>query len=306
MNKKNQNHYERIYLEDENGNITFYGYKKENETIELKRTYSEKQIRRAKCITKMETYARQLGGFVTMCYVKDELLFNKLGISQQNIARLIYTSTYIDYNDREENVLIKKRISEGKKYIDRKYLKKILKLSTKTFNSFMDEMIDKQLLFEANGKIYVSTEYFSKGKCRFKDGTYTRLYINTTKSLYENCTVRQHRQLSYVYQLIPFMHFKNNVICKNPYEEDMCNVEKMNLKEICKLLGVNPANSARLEKDLLKFNVTLQDHKYYLFSMVMVKTLDGMRDFFVVNPSVIWKGTDVDDVVDIIDCMFFK
>ena len=31
MNKKNQNHYERIYLEDENGNITFYGYKKENE-----------------------------------------------------------------------------------------------------------------------------------------------------------------------------------------------------------------------------------------------------------------------------------
>ena len=28
MNKKNQNHYERIYLEDENGNITFYGYKK--------------------------------------------------------------------------------------------------------------------------------------------------------------------------------------------------------------------------------------------------------------------------------------
>ena len=89
MNKKNQNHYERIYLEDENGNITFYGYKKENETIELKRTYSEKQIRRAKCITKMETYARQLGGFVTMCYVKDELLFNKLGISQPNIARLI-------------------------------------------------------------------------------------------------------------------------------------------------------------------------------------------------------------------------
>ena len=226
MNKKNQNHYERIYLEDENGNITFYGYKKENETIELKRTYSEKQIRRAKCITKMETYARQLGGFVTMCYVKDELLFNKLGISQPNIARLIYTSTYIDYNDREENVLIKKRTSEGKKYIDRKYLKKILKLSTKTFNSFMDEMIDKQLLFEANDKIYVSTEYFSKGKCRFKDGTYTRLYINTTKSLYENCTVRQHKQLSYVYQLIPFMHFKNNVICKNPYEEDMCNVEK--------------------------------------------------------------------------------
>ena len=113
MNKKNQNHYERIYLEDENGNITFYGYKKENETIELKRTYSEKQIRRAKCITKMETYARQLGGFVTMCYVKDELLFNKLGISQQNIARLIYTSTYIDYNDREENVLIKKRISQA-------------------------------------------------------------------------------------------------------------------------------------------------------------------------------------------------
>ena len=89
-------------------------------------------------------------------------------------------------------------------------------------------------------------------------------------------------------------------------EEDMCNVEKMNLKEICKLLGVNPANSARLEKDLLKFNITLQDHKYYLFSMVMVKTLDGMRDFFVVNPSVIWKGTNVDDVIDIIDCMFFK
>lgn len=306
MSKKNQNHYERIYLEDENGNITFYGYKKENETIELKRTYSEKQIRRAKCITKMETYAKQLGGFVTMYYVKDELLFNKLGISQPNIARLIYTSTYIDYNDREENVLIKKRVSEGKKYIDRKYLKKILKLSTKTFNSFMDEMINKQLLFEANDKIYVSTEYFSKGKCRFKDGTYTRLYINTTKSLYENCTVRQHKQLSYVYQLIPFMHFKNNVICKNPYEEDMCNVEKMNLKEICKLLGVNPANSARLEKDLLKFNITLQDHKYYLFSIVMVKTLDGMRDFFVVNPSVIWKGTNVDNVIDIIDCMFFK
>ena len=304
MSKKK---YKKIWLEDEEGNIEFGGIKEDSEHIKLVKELNDEVLRKIKHKNQTDYWFKEFGGYIHMSYTRNQLLFNELNISRPNISRIIYLATYIEYNYKEENLLVRKRANiNNTKHLNKKDLKKLLKLSPNAFREFIKEMKELNLLYEVEDKFYLTDEYFSKGKCRFKDGTYTRLYINTTKSLYENCTVRQHRQLSYVYQLIPFMHFKNNVICKNPYEEDMCNVEKMNLKEICKLLGVNPANSARLEKDLLKFNITLQDHKYYLFSMVMVKTLDGMRDFFVVNPSVIWKGTDVEDVVDIIDCMFFK
>ena len=58
--------------------------------------------------TKVNELNTILGGFVTMYYVKNKLLFNEVDIMPASVSRLIYLATYLDYNDRENGLLVYK------------------------------------------------------------------------------------------------------------------------------------------------------------------------------------------------------
>lgn len=245
-----------------------------------------------------------------MLCVKNELLFNNIEIDRANIARLIYLSTFIDYNNRQENLLIK----HGKGYkiepMSRTDIKKVLKLSDTAFKAFLSDLKANNLLFESNGKYYISQDYFSRGKSNFKDKEYTRIYIDTTRFLYENCTSRQHKQLSYIFQLVPFMHYELNILCDNPLEPDVYKLKKLNLTNICEMLGLSTArpNLVKFKNDIIKFYITIDGEKYYFFTYVLLNTINnvGIRDYFVVNPKIVWGGKDTDVVKDTIQACFFK
>ena len=171
-----------------------------------------------------------------------------------------------------------------------------MKLSNDTLSLFLKEIKNKKLLYEENGKYYLSNKIVTKGKCDFTRGEYTRVFIKTTRFLYKNCKQSQHKHLAYVFQLIPHLHFETNTICKNPEETNDENIEKMSLEEICKFLkvGTSKPNMRKLEKKLLEFYVEVNNKKYYLFKRVIIKGLEENTDFFAVNPCVIWKGSKLD------------
>lgn len=255
----------------------------------------------------LHEFTHNLGGFIQMCYVKNELLFNKLKIGKANISRLIYLATYIDYNNRKENLLV--RYSENNKVValTRDEIRSLLKLSERTFINFLNEMRSNNLIFTYDDKFYISPDYFTKGKNKL-EGDYTRIFINTTKFLFENCNSRQHKQLSYVYQLIPYMNHELNVICNNPNESDFAKLDKLGLKNICEVLGVSLDKKSmyRFENDLLKFKIEVGNRIYYIFKRVIVKGGNGKYDYFVINPKIVWSGNNVELIKDTVSSLFFK
>ena len=144
-------------------------------------------------------------------------------------------------------------------------------------------------MFEANNKIYLNTIYVNKGNSKFKDKEYTRIFIDTTRDLYEHCKPRQHKHLSYVYQLLPFLHYDTNILCRNPEETDINKLDRLHFTDICEMLNLSgdKGNMDKLKKDLFKFYITKDDKKYYFLAYITVKQEIGKRSYYVVNPYVI-------------------
>lgn len=304
--------YKRIIEEDTEGNQTVVGLIKQGETVKVVKDLGPAQMAIINQKDELKTHCKNLGGFVNVCYVKNELLFNEFNLKLATITRLIYLATYIDYNDREENVLVKHGKDYKVEYLTKKDIQNILKLPKSPFYLFLKESKEKNILFEVNGKFYLSNKIFAKGKGNlrgnFDTKNFTRIFINTTRVLYQNCPISQHKQLAYVFQLIPYMNYETNTICKNPEEKDKRLLKRLSLKEICELLNIGASNSAKykFEHNLLSFYIEVNEVKYYLFKRIIIKGVNGRNDFFAVNPCVVWKGSDLNTSREILESLVFN
>lgn len=299
--------YKKIYTEDSSGNVEYAGLMRESEDIKIVKKTSNEQNKAIRRKDELGQYASGLGGFIELMYISNELLFNDIGIDRSNISRLIYLATYIDYNNREENVLVKHGKNNKLEYLTKKDIKDIMGLSDATFNRFFSDLITNDLLFEANDKFYITTKYFSKGKSKFDKKKYTRVYINTTRKLYKGCSTRQHIKLSYIFQLLPFLNYETNVLCSNPNEIESDKLERLGLSDICSLLGLSTdkKSMSKFEHDLYKISINIDDNYYYMFTRVITKG-EYHNDFFVINPNIIWNGSNIDKTKETIKWLYFS
>lgn len=305
-------HYERVYAVDTHGNRRSLGViDSKTEEVFFRRKTNELTPKQKKLLenkSELTIYSEKLGGFIHMYYVKNELLFNELNIDNANISRLIYLATYIDYNNNKENLLV--RYGQSKKTIPmtRKDIKEKMGLKDRAFINFMKEMKEKSLIYEVDNKFYINPDYFNRGKNKIDSKSYTRVFIDTTRKLYENCSPRQHKQLSYIFQLVPYIHKELNIICGNPEAMDYSKINKLSLKDICEKLGLstNYETMKKLRRDLLKFHIDNGEEKYFLLSYVKVENGYGIKDYFTVNPYVIWSGMDTCEIREVIDLFFFE
>lgn len=184
----------------------------------------------------------------------------------------------------------------------RKEMQLVLKLGDTAFKKFLKDVNDNNLLIEEDGLYKLNRDYFSKGKVD-KNKAYTRIYVNTVRELYEGCKPTQHKTLSYIFRLIPKIHYDTNTICHNSSDEVP---EHMNLKEICEFLGVNSDNSTRLKKDLTKFHIFKNEMKYNLLAYITVEIDGTIKGYFAVNPMVVYGGSNYEEVKNLIGKLFFK
>lgn len=224
-----------------------------------------------------------LGGFVQVMYANNELLFNEI-LSPAEVSRVLYLSTFINY----ENMLVKKGLYNKDIPMTRKDIEKVMKLNRSAFNGFIKALKDKGILLEKDNVYYLSEKLFNKGKTKQKEG-YTRLFIQTTRRLYESCNSRKHKQLGYCFQLIPFIHYEQNRLCKNPNEQNIFNISNFTLKEICKLLKISTVNSSRFEKSLLNFTVTWEGNEIPVIKRV---TVNNSNTCFVFNPILVYASNN--------------
>ena len=245
-----------------------------------------------------------------MFYAKNEVLFNEINLDPQTVSRLIYLATYVEYNDKEENLLIRKITNNKSVAMKRKDIKLVMGLGDDVFRRFMNELLEKDMMFNVDGKFYLNSQYFTKGTVKTAEDEvrlckdYTRIFIDTVRQLYNGCpTTRRHGQLGYVFQLIPFLNREENVLVDE-------NNKPLGLTEICKILKVkvdgNSKNENKLETALLKFTVEVANKKHYLFKRVMVKGYNHTKDFFIINPYVIWSGNNLESRKKSIIRLYFR
>lgn len=286
---------------------------KDNEIIDIKDRRKNLTAQQRYFLNKSNEFKRHcdsLGGYIHMIYAKNEILFNKSEIDKANISRIIYLATYMDYNDRKEGLLCVRSQHSKLEPIDKKTMQSILKLTDSTFKRFLKDMKDNELIYEVDKKFYVNPIYFNRGDIdkdvkKSVDKSYCRLFIKPIRDLYEGCKTSKHKILASIYQLIPYIHLRTNALCLNPSEITK-EPQKMDSKTLCKLLGMSIDRSQmnKFIKDLYSFTVDIENKTYKLFSYV--KIISDNRDFYVVNPYVIYMGNDVDYVKKVAKDYFFK
>ena len=261
---------------------------------QIKRIVTEKEKAIINNKDELRRMNKVLGGFLRVMYVENELLFNKIGLDSSEVARVLYLATYMDYENRNDGLLVKKE-KRLPVPMTRKDLFEVMNLGERAFKTFISSMKKVGLIIEKDKQFYMNTDYFKKGEATRKE-TYTRLYIETTKKLYEGCTARQHKQLGYILQLIPYASYDLNILENEG--------KRLSIEEICELVGLSTERktTSKMHRELKKFTVKLDEKEYYLFGTITVNDITG----YCINPLVSYRGNDMGEKRAIIKLMLFN
>ena len=314
MNKN----YNRISIEDTQGNTSYKGvYDPTREDVEITKKKPELTPKQKAFLRELnrkngeakEVFEHGLGGFINMYYVKNSVLYENTNLKTVNICRVLYLATYIDWNTGQENLLVKPGQFKINYPMTKNEMQALLGLTKNPFYEFLNDVKNNGLMYEVEGKFYMNPDYFNKGKAN-KEKEYTRLYINTVRNLYAQCKPRQHKQLSYLFKLIPKTHYLTNIIVHNPEEKDSLKLKYMDMIDICNFLNVNNTgnNSSKLKKELI--NLVLDDGftKSSTFKQIIAKgaEFEGETSYYVLNPKIFYAGDDFEVASEILRVCFFK
>lgn len=231
---------------------------------------------------------KDYGPFTFLIYSPTEDL--QLKIQPANLTRLIYLSTFLSF----EGWLI----TDIGQSIDKELCKEILGILDDTFLNFWNEMIQSNIFKYDNKRIYINKNIFTKGDLP-KNKTATRLNCQTVRYLYEHCqNIRCHKNLSYIFKIIPWVNREWNIVCWNPEEKERGFIQYMTLGDFADKVGYSRKNARRLAELLKK--VTFRKSKEYrdkkAFLYVVDKGLKADEWLIVMNPLVYYGGNNYQNI----------
>lgn len=237
--------------------------------------------RRAEKLRYMQLAKSELGGFY---FVLTENVFDD--IKPETATKLIMLCTYLDYSNR----LMKTR----KTPMQKSDIQQILKLSRSATYQFWNEVKDKYIT-ECNGILYIADNSQIFRHSIPKDDKYLQLqkiYINSVRSLYNQTDIRKHRQLGYIFKLLPHISLEFNIFCKDVFEQELDNIETLTITDLCNLVHYDVTQSTRLIRELQSIKFIHNGNKEYLLSFVDNGTDNPNSKKIFVNPHIIFNGTD--------------
>lgn len=195
-------------------------------------------------------------------------------------TRFLLLSTYANYIENGGYLTY-----DNNKIIDREGVGVILKLPYPTVTSTLKIMIDNNLLQKDKIGYKINGDISIRGKLSKSEDLkcHTRIFDEGFRSLYNGCTPKQHKQLYYLFKLLPYISLKFNAICSNPDEEIPNKVNPLTIKEICEIVGYNDNQSARFEKEM--YELRLYDQRV----IIGIKNEFGI--WFKTNPRLHYGGT---------------
>lgn len=192
------------------------------------------------------------------------------------------------------------KLDNNKTHIDKKMLFKMLNMSRPKFKELWDKLIDNKLLIEQDGIIHINVLYFYKGKEKeYKKltnnkkfvGEFTRLYIETTRKLYEGTPSKSLKKYAVVYKLLPYVNWRYNILCKNIYEDNKSRLELLTIEDIAEISGYDTSNLRKFKKDLF----SLKYDNMSIFGRFN-DTASNKNDMILINPLFYHRGSDLNEL----------
>ena len=207
----------------------------------------------------------------------------QLEMRKQFLTRFIFICTNMNYNNR----VVFGNAKGKEKLAKEKDLQEILMLSEAETRRTKKALVENSLItIEKDKTILVNRKFAIRGEIE------ERILIRSVKimkdavqEIYKKAKPTEHTKLALLFDLLPFLNFKHNIICRKPKEEDITKVEAFTLYELAQLLNVN---QTRLKNQLFKLRVD-DEEVIGLFSRPT-----GMHIY--VNPKVYYKGNNADDI----------
>lgn len=270
-----------VIINKETGEILQEGVFKNYETIKKQKEFLERKEEKEFIIN--EKY-KEYGNFIWILYnISTDY---DLSISPSDLTRLMFISTYLTYDNSLK--------FDNKKDINKNNINTLLKLSDREYKYFYQNMIKNNIFIEKESKIYINTEYFYKGnidEVDFKDKNITRLYIEGIRDIYNKSLPRSHKQLSYVFKILPFVNINYNMICKNPTETNLDKIIPMSVEDFCDIIKYDSKRALRL---IRKFNDCYFVKDEYILSIVFRGEIKKSQMF--INPHIYYAGNYWDKV----------
>lgn len=204
-------------------------------------------------------------------------------LEPQHLTRFLYLCTYINY----DNILI---IDKTTRHIPiyEEDLQSILKLSRAEMFRTKAALLNNNLIsIQENGIIKINDKFCKKGDImKNKKVDKTRVFNSAIRELYEKALPREHKKLALLFQMLPYINLKYNIVCTNPEEELLENINCYTLKELMQEL--EQTNITRFKNDLLKLTVGGEP--------VLSIHLIGESNCIIINPRVYYKGGNLEDL----------
>lgn len=207
------------------------------------------------------------------------------GITESDITRLIFLSTYTKYGTSK---LIYKN-----KPVYRKELIQLLGISKAETSKFLNRVCPKFLLETDEGIILSKTDIFIRGNLTKEQKAdvfgYRKFYIKAVRKLYNEVDKTKHKHLGYIFRLLPYINIEFNVLCSNPQEEELEDVDFITLGDFCDLIGYNKHNVGRLISSFkqISFNI---DGKNRNFVNFVISGMDILDSRVYINPRILYSG----------------
>jgi len=184
--------------------------------------------------TDIQKWNDENGGFIFSLFRYNNCLFNGIpDLIQEDIFKIFYISIYLNY----DNYLS----------INKKDMNNLLEMSRERFGQFFNKVVNLNILIKDGKLLKLNNLYLSKGALDKKIKQYndfTRVYINSIKSLYENNNIRKHSQIGALFKLIPYIHRESNILCFNQ-TDDILEINKIITKDILSILDYHRSNSIK-------------------------------------------------------------
>ena len=244
-----------------------------------------------------EVIAEDEGAFVHLIFKYGTPLFQELEAkapgSKNNIhvIRFMMLATCLTFGG--------KLFDSNRHRIKKSSLKNIWDVQNRnSINETYDILKECEYIYETEeGYIMINEDLIVKGaienfeELRKQDHsfTYTRVFVDNLKAMYQGTESKQRKQLANLFKALPYINFKYNVFCTNPTETNETKLELLNWTDLARLCGYDDKKQvARFKKDLM--NLSVFDRSV----IGQFETKSGR--VIVVNPKVYYGGDDTNDV----------
>lgn len=285
---------------------------KSNEHLKVVKQLTHEQHAHNMNRRQMESLSRALGGFVWVFYSNNELLFTSEELSKANVTRLMMLATYMNYDNalvHDIPTMRGSRFTNAIEYMTKKDIQQVLNLKDTMFKKFFKEVTATGILIQKDGHYCLSSNYFHRGEVNSKRENihcgYTRMFIHTVRQIYSGMKTTKHNLLSYVFQLIPCVHYSTNFICKD-VASSYNTIEYMNIEEICKYLGLSTdkKNMNKFKKELMSIHIDCNGQMAHLINEVIYNNSTTSKQRFVFNPCVVTSISQREEINNIMQSLF--